>query len=474
MGVSDVRGMHYFERMTNTATLTPESIETLRSSVRGPVFVRGDDGLADEVAAFNALIHHDPDVVVGVTTEADVAAAVRFAAANGLAVRIQATGHGAESPITSGMIISTQRLDSLTVDPDTRTATIGAGLRWRPVIDAAAAHGLAPITGSSVSVGAVGYSLGGGLGPLVRSHGLSSDWVRGFRIVTATGEAVTADAHSNPELFWALRGGKGGLGVVTEMTIELVPLPALYAGGLFFDGAHDIETALRAWVDWLPDAPEEVSTSVALLRMPDLEFIPAPIRGRNLLNLRFAYPGDADEGARLIAPLRAAATVYIDAVGPMELHDVGTIHNDPEEGGPGWTFAAGLAGIDHDFDTELLERLGPSSDSPFVSVELRHLGGAAARDVTESSAAGGRDTALMLNLVAADPRNFAVAPAQAEAVVSAKATRLAATTNVNFGGDLARIGALEHAWPPETATRLATVRDAWDPDDVFAFGPDGR
>lgn len=101
------------------------------------------------------------------------------------------------------------------------------------------------MVGSSVTVGAVGYTLGGGIGPLIRSHGFSSDWVRGLRVVTASGEIVTADSESNPDLFWALRGGKGRLGVVTEMTLELVPLPELYAGGLYFEGGDHIETALR-------------------------------------------------------------------------------------------------------------------------------------------------------------------------------------------------------------------------------------
>lgn len=455
--------------MTNTSTLTPASVDAFRQSLGCPVLVRGDDGIAEEVAAFNTLIQHDPDVVVAASSEADVAAAVRFAAEHGLAVHIRATGHGAEAPITSGLVISTQRLDSVAIDADARTATIGAGARWRSVIDASAPFGLAPVTGSSVSVGAVGYTLGGGLGPLVRSHGFTSDWVRAFRVVTAAGEVVTADARNNPDLFWALRGGKGGLGVVTQMTIELAEMPSLYAGGLFFDGA-DVETALRAWVDWLPSAPEKVSTSVALLRMPDLEFIPAPLRGRNPLNLRFAFPGDAADGERMLAPLRAAAHVYIDGVHPMALTDVATIHNDPEAGGPSWTQGFGLSGVDQDLITALLELAGPDSDSPFVAVELRHLGAAAARDVPEGSSVGGRDAAAMLSLVAAGP-GVAAAPARADAIRQAVAPWLSATTTVNFAGDITRDGSIERSWPADIAARLADIRVAFDPEHVFAFGP---
>ena len=222
-----------------------EELAGLREHIHGTVYGRGDEGLAAEVACFDPTIRHDPEVVVAAEGESDVAEAVRFAREHGLPVRVQATGHGAEATIVGGLIISTRALDSIVVDAPARLVRLGAGVRWAPVIELAAEHGLAPVTGSSTSVGAVGYTLGGGLGPLARTHGFTSDWVRGFRVVTAQGEIVTADAESHPELFWALRGGKGGLGIVTEMTLELVPLTTLYAGSVFFEG-DAIEPVFRA------------------------------------------------------------------------------------------------------------------------------------------------------------------------------------------------------------------------------------
>src|SRR3954471_14926659 len=278
--------------------LDTTAVARLREAVTGTVYVRGEVGLAAEIACFNPAIRHDPDIVVAVATEGDVVEAVRFAAAEGLPVRVQATGHGAESPISDGMIVSTRGLDGLSIDPETRLARISAGLRWAPVIVAAAEHGLAPITGSSTSVGVVGYTLGGGIGPLARQFGFTADWVRGFRVVTADGTVVTADGETNTDLFWALRGGKGGLGVVTEMLLELVSLRSLYGGSVFFEG-DAIEPAFRAWIDWSADLPDEATTSVVLLNVPDMDGPPPPLRGRTVLSVRFAYPGDPVEGERL-------------------------------------------------------------------------------------------------------------------------------------------------------------------------------
>lgn len=144
-----------------------DAVARLRDRVHGGVYVRGDERLAAEVACFNPAVRHDPDVVVAVADEHDVAEAVRFAREQGLPVRVQATGHGAEAAIEGGLIVSTRALDTIAVDPGTHLARLGAGVRWAPVIALASEHGLAPVTGSSTSVGAVGYTLGGGLGPAV-------------------------------------------------------------------------------------------------------------------------------------------------------------------------------------------------------------------------------------------------------------------------------------------------------------------
>lgn len=451
-------------------SFSSDDVTSLRAAVTGKILVRGDEGMAAAVAAQNTIVEHEPDIAILVADEADVSTAVRFAAEHSLPVSVQSTGHGAWKPVRSGLLVLTARLDSVSIDEDERIATIGAGARWSAVIDAAAPYGLAPIPGSSPHVGAVGYTLGGGLGPLARSHGFSADWVHGFRVVVADGSVVIATTAENPELFWALRGGKGGLGIVTEMRLELVPMRSLFAGSLIFD-APDIEQALRAWVDWTSTAPDDVSTSIALLSMPPIEEIPEPLRGRFLMALRFSYPGDPEQGALLLQPLRQAAPVYIDGVAEIPTTAMGMIHADPEEATPVWDWGALLKPIDQDFVTELLATFGPDADSPFAATEIRHLGGATRRDVEGGSAVGGRNSAFTFTLIGVVPPLFDRMEVVANSFLERARPWISPETNINFSSHVDIPEHFAQAWPPETFERLARVRAIYDPNSLFAFGP---
>lgn len=448
-------------------------VTPLRSRVSGPVLASGDAGYAEECEAWILNFVHTPDVVVGVTSASDVVEAVKFAVANGLAVRVQGSGHGSNAAITDGVLISTRRLAGVTVDPETRVATIGGGVLADAAVAAAAEHGLAPITGSSGTVGLAGLLLGGGLGPVARSYGFGSDWVREFEVVTGDGEVVRANADEHPDLFWALRGGKGGLGVVTELKVELVELPTLYGGSLTFD-AENIEAALRAWVTYTETADPRVTTSAVLMRVPDLPFVPEPLRGRTLLAIRFAYTGDAATGERLAAPLRAAAPVYLDELGEMPAADVARIHNDPQNPSIGWVSGRLLTSFDQDFVTTMLEFAGTGKEFPFVATEVRHLGSATAKDIPGGSAVGGRYAAGTLTVVGVpNPDLFeAVIPGAASAFFSALAPWIAAENNVNFATVFTSRKEYEAAWPAATFARLAEVRKAYDPKGLFVYGID--
>ncbi|MET7280370.1 FAD-binding oxidoreductase [Kribbella sp. NPDC005582] len=446
--------------------------DQLRQTVSGPVLTASDEGFAAELAGFKTNVQHRPDVVVGIISAADAAAVVAVANETGTPVHVLATGHGLPAPVTEGIVITTSRLKGLTVDPATKTAHIEAGCRWGEVIAAAAEHGLAPIAGASGTVGCVGLVLGGGYGPLVRTYGVASDWVRGFELVTGTGELVTANATEHPDLFWALRGGKGGFGVVTSVDVELVELSTLYGGSIFF-GTSEIESVFRTWVDWTTTLPETATTSAVILRLPPLEFIPEPLRGQTVLNVRFAYVGRPEEGAELLAPIRAAGSVLIDAVAEMPAAEIARIHNDPTEPTLSWDRGVLLGELDAGFADAFLGAVGPDQQVPLVAVEVRHLGGAASRDVPEGSAVGGRGGAYSLFMVGApDPSlHEAVLPAVAERVLGGVQKWTSAENAVNLADGFALPGSYEACWPAETLTRLGEVRATYDPDRRFPYGP---
>ncbi len=435
-------------------------------------FLRSTDaGYDAELAGFNTAFAQRPDVVVPAETEADVVDAVTYARDNGLTVGVLATGHGTHEEHTGGLLINVSRLADVTIDESSRTATIGGGARWAAVVAAASQHGLAPVTGSSTNVGVVGFLLGGGLGPISRSHGFGSDWVRGYRLVTASGEVVVANNDENPELFWALRGGKGGFGVVTQVTIELLDLPTLYGGVIVFDEAH-IEQATRAWIDYTASAPADVTTSIFIVNFPPLEFIPEVFRGRRLLMVRFAYPGDSATGAELAAPVRDFAPIYVDAVRELNASELALIHNDPTDPGPGWGLGGLLNDLDQDFATALLTFIGPGTQVPFIGAEVRQIGEATRVDVPEGSAVGGRASGFTLHLLGApDPALFEIMlPALGAGFLDSIEKWVSPETTINFA-DSADPAAFREAWPEETFARLASIRASIDPDGLFPYGP---
>jgi FAD/FMN-containing dehydrogenase len=322
-----------------------------------------------------------------------------------------------------------------------------------------------PITGSTSHVGAVGYLLGGGVSILGRSHGYSSDHVLGFTVVTAAGEVVEASATSHPDLFWALRGGKVGLGVVTEARVRLHDLPTLYAGSLVFAEEH-IETAFRGWLEWTQDADDLVTTSTAIIDFPDMDLVPPPFRGKRLLFLRFAYPGDEARGAELAAPLRALAPIFLDDLGLIPSSQADRIHNDPTEPIPFWGVGAQFAHADQEFATRWLDRFGAGTRNPFAVAEMRHGGGAQKIDVPEGSAVTGRAANYTLFLVSMFPPLFAeAAPAVAAEAMDAFRPWALPEVNVNF----IERNATARPWSPETQARLDEVRRRYDPEGTFTL-----
>jgi FAD/FMN-containing dehydrogenase len=443
-------------------------VSTLANGVTGTVLRPEDEGYAAEVAAFNASRQHTPDVVVVPRSAEDVVHAVRWAGEHDLPVRVQATGHGAVLPITEGVLVSTRALDALTIDPERRTARIGAGVKWRRVIDAAAEHGLAGLCGSTSDVGVVGYTLGGGLPLLGRAYGFSSDHVRSFDVVTGDGRLHYVETGDGSELDWALRGGKGNVGVVTGMEIDLFEIPDLYGGAIFWPGEL-APALLPAFAEWTKTLPDDFSTSISLLRLPPLPDIPEPLRGRFTVHLRVGYVGSDADGDRLVAPMREAAPPMIDMVGRMPFAELDRIHMDPEHPVPYEEAGMVLRELAPETIAAVLEQAGPDSQCPLLLVEMRLMGGALGRE--RDDAVGGRDAAYTLFGVGALMPPIADAvPGAIAALMEAGAPWSSGGSMVNFHGVPGDAADRARAWPPQTFERLRRAKATYDPGNLFRSG----
>ena len=452
---------------------TSDGRERLRRQVAGTVLDGTDPAAATEAAGFNTAVTHRPSVVVAAENAGDVAAAVRYARESGLPVAVQATGHGAADPVEGAVLVTTSRMQEVQVDPRRGTARVGAGVRWRSVIDAAVPYGLAPLSGSSSGVGVVGYTLGGGMGHLARRHGFAADHVRAVELVTADGLARRVTAVSDPELFWAVRGGQGRFGIATALEFDLVPLTEFFGGAMLF-GPTQVETVLRAFATWAPTMPEEVTTSVALLRLPPVDEVPPPLRGVVSLALRFGFAGPAPRGESLLAPMRRVAPALMDTVGPMSYAAVDGIHMDPTEPMPAVMRGALLHSMPVAAVDSLLGVAGPDVEVPLAVVELRLMGGALARPAAVPNAVGGREGCFSLAVVApAPPPLAATATAVTDGVLHALEPWSPGTSLVNFAGH-GSAQAPGHTWAPDVLERLRRVKALLDPDDVFggALGAD--
>ncbi|OMC40274.1 FAD-linked oxidase [Mycobacterium sp. GA-1841] len=445
-----------------------DALDGLRAHVAAPVSLPGEAGY-ERATPWNVAARVEPAAVVLAATAYDIANTVRFAAARGFRVGVQATGHGALTVEPDAILVVTSEMNSVTVDPASRTARVAAGATWQHVLDAAAPHGLAGLGGSAPGVGVVGFLTGGGIGPLVRTVGLSADYVRSFELVTGAGEFLRATPEENAELFWGLRGGKSTLGIVTAVEIELLPIAEFYGGAVIFDGA-DAAVVLGEWARWCADLPESVSTSIALQQLPPLPGVPEPLAGRLTVAVRYAALGDFAEAERLLAPMRAVATPVLDTVGVLPYAAIGAVHADPVDPMPGYEHHTLLRELTAETVAVLLGAAGPGSDSVQTVVEVRMLGGALAREGRHRSAFCHRDAAFAVTTIGV------LAPPVADLVVPQAGALMVALSRWSSGGQIANFAASEDAgraarvYDEDTRHWLAALAQRHDPAGVFRCG----
>ncbi|HEX5857031.1 MAG TPA: FAD-dependent oxidoreductase [Microbacterium sp.] len=443
---------------------TTDTVQDLRLLLQGEVTLPEDAGWDAARQAWALNVDQRPLAVVHAATVHDILTVVRFARARGLRVAPQSTGHNAVplGHLGDSILLRTDRLRGVEIDPERRTATVEAGAQWQDVTPLAAAHGLTALAGSAADVGVVGYTLGGGVSWLARSHGLAANSVVAAHVVTADGVLRHVDEAHDPDLFWAIRGGGGGFGIVTSLEFRLFPLAEVFAGALFWPEAS-AQGVLRAWREWTETVPDSVTSVGRILRFPPFPDIPEPLRGRGFVVVEATMQEDAAEGARLLEDLRALAP-ELDTFATIPAAALAALHMDPPGPVPGLGNGALLEGVDdHAIDTLIAAAQG--AGAALLSVELRHLGGALAPGATEGGAVSGFDADYALFAVGMTPTAEHTAAVQrgVDAVLEAMEGVTAPSTYLNFAerevDDDALFGSARE--------RLEAVKFAYDRHDLI-------
>jgi FAD/FMN-containing dehydrogenase len=442
----------------------PSSVDVraLRARIAGSFVLPGDPDWDDARQAWNLAVDQRPFAVALPGSAEDVRELVRFAAGHGLRIAPQGTGHGAAplEGLGETILLKTSRMRGVSIDDESRRARVEAGALWEEVVAPAAEQGFVVLHGSSPDVGVVGYSLGGGMGWLARSRGLSANSVTAVEVVTADGRLVRADRDSEPDLFWAVRGGGGNFGVVTAVELALFETPELYAGAMFWPVERAGEV-LRAWREWIETVPDEVTSLGRVLHLPPIPDIPEPLRGNSFVVVEAVFTGPASEGEALVSPLRALGPA-IDTFAAVPPAALTHLHMDPPKPVPGVGDGMFLDAL----PAEAVEAIVATGKPPLLSVEVRHLGGELAQPSPLNGAVGSIDSAFAVYAVgfAPMPEIGSAIEGAVDAVREALAPWESERTYFNFSE---RPVAPERLYPDETYRRLRRIRAAYDPGSLF-------
>jgi FAD/FMN-containing dehydrogenase len=445
-----------------STTIDQARVHELAGSVTGRVLLEGDDGYDEVRRVHNGLVDRRPAVIVRCRNASDAAAAVRFARGNDLEISVRGGGHNVSGRAVAdgAVMIDLAEMKGASVDPDAHTVRAEGGLTWAELNDATAAHGLAVTGGAISTTGIAGLTLGGGLGWLMAKHGLAADNVVAFELVTADGAVTDVTEASDPDLFWALRGGGGNFGVVTTFTYRVHPV-TMVTGGLI---AHLVDAApdlLRFYRDAIAGAPDDLTVFAALVHAPDGS-------GTKLAALAVFHTGTPDEAERDLAPFKGFGSPVMVDVGPMPYPVMNTLLDGGYPAGllNYWlsSFTGGLT--DALIDT-MLERFA-SVPSPMTAMLLEHFHGAVTRIPVSAAAVPHRQEGwnLLIPSVWADPAATNENIAWTRESHAALAPHLQERRWLNYLGDDQGDDAVRAAYGPNY-TRLAEAKRRYDPDNVF-------
>jgi FAD/FMN-containing dehydrogenase len=444
--------------------MTASSIQRLRGEIAGQVIAPADAEYENARLVFMPQFDRRPAAIVKPASAGEVSTVVTLAHDEGLELAVRSGGHSAAGHGVSegGIVLDLSELKALEIDPDGQAAWAETGLTAGQVATSAQTHGLAIGLGDTGSVGIGGLTLGGGIGYLVRKHGLTIDDLLAAEIVTADGRLLHVDTEHDPELFWAIRGGGGNFGVATRFRYRLHPVGTVTGGMLVLPATADVVAGFIAAAE---AAPEELSTIANVMTAPPMPFLPKEWHGKLVVLAMLVHAGSLDEGERAVAPFRALATPLADMVRPMPYSDI----YPPED--PNYRPRAAartlfMDAVDSAVAEKILGRLEDSTAMMRVA-QLRVLGGAMARVPADATAFAHRQSRIMVN-VAAIYGNPDEAPVhEGWATETAAALRQTDTgAYVNFVGDEG-VERIRAAYPGATWERLKAVKRRYDPNNLF-------
>jgi FAD/FMN-containing dehydrogenase len=454
--------------MSTIATLAGEARAELAGAFSGTLIGPEDPGYDEARAVYNAMIDRRPALVAVCTSPQDVAAVVGFARSRGALLAVRGGGHngGGLGVCDDGVVIDLSGLKQITVDKPSMTVRVGGGALWKEVDAATHEAGGSVPCGVVGSTGVGGLTLGGGIGHLARSGGLTIDNLLEAEVVLADGSIVRASADEHPDLFWALRGGGGNFGVVTEFTFRMLPVSTVIAGPTFWD-IEDAPAVLKAYREFLPAAPRELNGWFAFVTVPPVPVFPEEMHGRKAAAIVWCHTGTEEEAAAAMAPMIGAVEPLLHAVGPMPMPVLNTFFDPLYPEGHQWYWRADFIRELSDEAIEKHTRFGKSMPTGQSTMHLYPID-AAVHDVASGDTAFSyRDVTWAQVIVGVDPDPEMAGTLKQWTVDYWEAIHphSAGGAYVNFMMDEGQERV--QATYRDNYDRLARVKATYDPDNLF-------
>src|SRR4029077_6929084 len=456
--------------MATQGVLGAATLKEFEDGLHGEMVKPGDGAYDEARAIWNGVHDARPAVIARCADAADGRHAVGFARTQGLDVPVRGGSHSIPgfSTCDDGIVIDLSPMKGIEIDVDAATVRAEGGVIWGELAAATQEHGLATTGGLVSTTGVAGFTLGGGIGWLMRKYGLACDNLRSAEVVTADGQILTASATENADLLWGLRGGGGNFGVVTSFEFDLHKVgPTVAAGPVFYPGDR-AEEILLFYREFVKTVPDELTTFAGLLTPPPAPFLPEEWHGKRLDALVDCYAGDPAEGMKALQPLRDLGDPVADLVGPMPYVQMQSLLDDIYPRGTKAYMKAGYMGDLDDHAIETLVRYHQDATSPASEIHVHDFGGAVARADADETAYGERQAPYVLNIIATshEPGGLDTHIDWAHRLYADIESSLTGGAYINFlsaeGEDRVRA-----AYGAEKFDRLRALKDRYDPTNLF-------